>query len=64
MVAFEFLDPAVPEARSTLDHCGSVWFLAFATQSALTNACDTHCLLSCGGCEITKDLSWKCLENA
>lgn len=37
MVALEFLDPAVPEARSTLAHCGPGWFLALATQSALTH---------------------------
>ena len=38
MVAFEFLDPAVPEAGSTCAHYGSGWFLAFATQSALMHA--------------------------
>ena len=35
MVAFEFLDPAVPEAGSTFAHYGSGWFHAFATRSAL-----------------------------
>lgn len=34
MIVFEFLDPAVPEARSTFAHCSSGWFLAFAVESA------------------------------
>ena len=32
MVVLEFLDPAVPEARSTFAYYGSGWFLAFATR--------------------------------
>ena len=35
MVVLEFLDPAVPEARSTFAYYSSGWFLAFATRSAL-----------------------------
>lgn len=63
MVTSEFLDPAVPELRSTLAHYGFDWFLSFTTESALTNACDTHCLPSCGGCEITRDLPYQVLSE-
>lgn len=32
MVTSEFLDPAVPELRSILAHCGFDWFLSFTTK--------------------------------
>lgn len=63
MVTSEFLDPTVSETTSTLAHYGSGGFLSFTTESALTNACDTHCPPSHSGCHITRDLSYEELSE-